>query len=482
MKQITQAGRNSAFETGMAFAPFAVRNPYTGEMIAEIQPTPETQLEAWLNRGHRATLPEDALARVFQNAITTIDRERQDLAALISLESGLCLKDTLREIGRVIETLHAGITLLHTPRPTTFQHFPGGRLSIITEPCPLALAITPFNHPVGQVAHKLVPALAAGSRVLLKPCERTPLSARRFVEILFDAGLPRDRVMLLLTAAADQCIQRILTRFDIDVLSFTGGYEAGARIARNVAALRPMVRQVYELGGSSPLVIADDADLGLAVDVALEIFRNSGQRCTTARKVLLFPRIAPAFTEAFVEATRRLRTGAPLDRQTDVGTLITEHAAQRVHDRVEAALAMGARLLHGHVRERAQYVPTIVDHVPRDAALVRLETFGPVAPLMTINSLDEACDIVRDNGYRLAAAIVTRDEALANAFADRAGVGQFNMNAAPGFRLESAPFGGFGWSGNGVKEGVCMAVEAYRRTRTFYLHDASARRAPDATD
>lgn len=452
---------------------FNVLNPYTRDIVEEVNETDLSNIDHWMELSGNSykLLEKSELNSVFQKAIKSIQRNFKSIAYLISSESGLCLKDSERELSRVLATLDAGIQALAKFKRESYSEFPGGKLNIIKEPYSFALSITPFNHPIGQVAHKVIPALIAGVQIIVKPCDKTPLSAIRFIQLLFESGLPSDHILIILTQFPEPIVRHILSKDVVKVLSFTGGYETGVKLARIVAEHNPLIRQIYELGGSSALVIADDANVRKAVDIALEIFKNSGQRCTTARKVLLFPTIASEFIEAFVEATRKLIVGDPLDPESDIGTLIDEDAARKVELRVDESLEKGARLLLGHRRNGAQYDPTILIDVPREATLIKEETFGPVAALLTVDGIEEACEVVSDNGYRLAGSIVTKNFAMAKKFADSIRVGQFNFNGAPGFRLESAPFGGFGWSGNGVKEGVDMAVDAYTMVRTFYCHD-----------
>jgi len=224
--------------------------------------------------------------------------------------------------------------------------------------------------------------------------------------------------------------------------------------------------------------VMEDADLSSAARLALAAFDNAGQRCTAVRRILVHDAVADEFVERFVAAARALRCGDPWDPDTDLGPLIDEPAAAAVEQRVAAALAAGARLLLGHRRRGALYTPTVLDRVTPAMELVEQETFGPVAPILRIRSLAEAIAVTRASRRRLAGAIVTACEETARRFAAAIRVGQLSWNGPPGYRTESAPFGGFGDSGNGEKEGIVHATRAMLNLRTFWVHPQNGAPVP----
>lgn len=458
---------------------FAVLSPWDGREAGRAAMTTPEQARAVLSETLRAeTLPPLARAAVLDRAAARYEAEAADAAALITAESGICLRQARYEVGRAVRALRAAA---HQARELTTEdraaryRVPGesasARLEVVADPVALAVGITPFNHPLNQVVHKVAPAVAAGAPMVLKPSEKTPLSAFRLAGVLSDCGLPRQALSVVAGRPAAPLVEALVTHPDVELVSFTGSVEVGRRIARTMAAAgNELVRYVPELGGSSALVVMDDADLETAARLALGAFDNAGQRCTAVRRILVHEAVADELTERFLAAARALRCGDPWDPETDLGPLIDEPAAVAVEQRVDAALARGARLLLGHRRRGALYPPTVLDRVSPEMDLVVRETFGPVAPILRIRSLDEAVAVTRASRRRLAGAIATASEETARRFAAAVRVGQLSWNGPPGYRTESAPFGGFGDSGNGEKEGIVHATRSMLNLRTFWAH------------
>ena len=329
----------------------------------------------------------------------------------------------------------------------------------------LIAAITPFNHPLNQVAHKLAPAIAVGAPVILKPAVTTPLTAIRFVELLYEAGLPPQMLSVLLGPTED--VAEVLVRDPrTELVTFTGGETVGKRIAQ-IAGYK---RLVLELGGNDPLIILDDADLELAVTLAAEgAFRNSGQRCTAVKRILVEQGILEKFTERFVEKAREYKCGDPADPETRVGTVISEASAIHLEDVVKKAVAAGAKVLLGGERRGALLEPTVVASVPLDAEMVVRESFGPLAPIMAVRDLEDAVQLANSTAYGLSSGVVTTDLNRAIELVKRLKTGTVNINEVPGYRIESSPFGGIKDSGLGIKEGVIEAMKCMTTVKTFSL-------------
>jgi acyl-CoA reductase-like NAD-dependent aldehyde dehydrogenase len=339
------------------------------------------------------------------------------------------------------------------------------RVAVTTrEPAGLVYAITPFNRPLNQVANKLGPALAAGNRVLLKPSERTPLTAVRFVHTLLAAGLPADRLALV-TGDPAEVGGAIVDSGLADVITFTGSSAVGRRVARAAG----MCRVLMELGDSGALIVMDDADLEQAAAAAASgAFATSGQSCRGVKRILVHERVAEELVARLVRHAEQLRVGDPADPNTDIGTLIDEPAAVEVERRVVEAVSGGARVVSGGQRRGAQFAPTVLDRVSRGALLVREETFGPVAPVIRVTSLDDAIQCVNEVRYGLQAGIFTQrlDDVL------RAGrelaVGTVIANGGPQFEAPNIPFGGVKDSGLG-REGVRYAMQEMSTVKTLVL-------------
>jgi putative phosphonoacetaldehyde dehydrogenase len=324
-------------------------------------------------------------------------------------------------------------------------------------------AITPFNHPMNQVAHKVAPSIATNNRMVLKPSEKVPLSAIYFADLLYEAGLPPEMLQVV-TGDPAEIADELLTNAAIDLVTFTGGVPIGKYIART-AGYR---RIVLELGGNDPLIVMEDADLDRASDLAVAgSYKNSGQRCTAVKRMLVQASVAARFTELVVEKTRAWRYGNPFDETVDMGTVIDEAAARLFESRVNEAMAQGARLLTGNQREGALYSPTVLDNVRPEMTLVREETFGPVSPIITFKDIDEAIAISNGTAYGLSSGICTDRMDYATRFARELNVGTVNLWEVPGYRIELSPFGGIKDSGLGYKEGVQEAVKSFTNVKTF---------------
>ncbi len=259
-------------------------------------------------------------------------------------------------------------------------------------------AITPFNHPLNMVSHKLAPAIATNNRLVLKPTELTPLTALALADVLYEAGLPPE-MLSVVTGNPSTMGDAMITDPDADLITFTGSVRVGKYIAEK-AGYR---RIVLELGGNDPLIVMEDADLDKAADLAVQgATKNSGQRCTAVKRILVVESVADAFMERVLPRARALKAGDPMDPATDVGTVINERSAQLFESRVNDAVAKGAKLLHGNDRQGALYPPTVVDHVPYDCELVHEETFGPVIPVVRCpNDIDERHQDFEFDGLRL---------------------------------------------------------------------------------
>jgi phosphonoacetaldehyde dehydrogenase len=410
-------------------------------------------------------------AAILNRAAVLVAQRKEDIARLITAEAGLCLKDSLYEAGRVADVLLFGANEVLKDDGQIFScdltHH-GKQRRVFTQRSPLLgviSAITPFNHPMNQVAHKVVPSVATNNRMVLKPSEKVPFSAILFADILYEAGLPPP-MLSVLTGDPREIADELLTNDLIDLVTFTGGVSIGKHIARTAG----YKRLVLELGGNDPIIVMDDADIDEASTLAVQgSYKNSGQRCTAVKRMLVHEAVAERFTEAVVAKTRAWRFGDPTDATNDMGTVIDEAAAKLFQARVDEAVAQGARLLAGHTREGALYAPTVVDRVDPAMAVVREETFGPVSPIIRFKTLDEAIAICNGTAYGLSSAVCTNRMDVITRLVNELHVGTVNVREVPGYRLELTPFGGIKDSGLGYKEGVQEAMKCFTNLKTFSL-------------
>lgn len=416
-----------------------------------------------LNRYQRSEILGQAAAEV-------VARTRE-IAELITLESGLSLQDSLYEAGRVRDVLLFGsrAALVDDGEIFSCDITPHGReRRVYTQRSPLLgviTAITPFNHPMNQVAHKVVPSIATNNRLVLKPSEKVPLSALLFADILYEAGLPPPMFQVVTGEPAEIALE-LLTHPSVELITFTGGASIGKQIAQ-VAGYR---RMVLELGGNDPLIVMDDADLEEAATLAASgSYKNSGQRCTAVKRILAHESIADDFVDRLVAKTRAWSFGNPGDPSIEMGTVISERAAMLFESRVNTAMRQGAKLLVGNDRDGALYSPTVLDHVRPEMELVREETFGPVSPVIRFSDLDEAIRIANGTAFGLSSSVCTNRLDVVTKLVNELHVGTINVREVPGFRLELTPFGGIKDSGLGYKEGVVEAMKSFTTIKTYSL-------------
>jgi putative phosphonoacetaldehyde dehydrogenase len=259
----------------------------------------------------------------------------------------------------------------------------------------------------------------------------------------------------------------MITDPDADLITFTGSVRVGKYIAEK-AGYR---RIVLELGGNDPLIVMEDADLDKAAELAVQgATKNSGQRCTAIKRILVVEAVADAFSKLVVEKAKKLKCGNPADPTVDVGCVIHERAAKLFEARVNDAVTQGARVLHGAKREGALFPPTVVDHIPYTAELVHEETFGPVIPIVRVpNDIGEVIRISNSTAYGLSSGVCTNRLDYITRFIAELDVGTVNVWEVPGYRIEMSPFGGIKDSGLGYKEGVWEAMKSFTNVRTYSM-------------
>jgi putative phosphonoacetaldehyde dehydrogenase len=449
-----------------------VRSPYSGEIVGTVGTAAPADTEAAIAAavGFKDTPSRYQRSEILGRTLAALESRREEFARTISSEAGLALREGRYEVGRTIDVLRfASIESLRDDGQIFSCDISaqGKSRKIFTtrEPLRCAVAITPFNHPLNQVAHKLGPAIAAGTPIVLKPSEKTPLTALKFAQLLFDAGLPGPMLSVLLGPTEDVA-GRLVKHPDVEVVAFTGSVAVGKRIA----ATAGYKKLVLELGGNDPLIVLDDADLDLAVTLAAEgSYRNSGQRCTAVKRILVEQGIAPEFTRRLAAKTAEYTCGDPLDEATRVGTVIDEASAIHLETVMKEAVAAGAKILIGGQRRGALLEPTVLSDVPRDCRMIVHESFGPLAPIVTVRDLDDAIALANSTAYGLSSGIVTTSLPSALKTIRSLRCGTVNVNEVPGFRIESSPFGGIKDSGLGIKEGVIEAIKGYSYVKTFSL-------------
>jgi acyl-CoA reductase-like NAD-dependent aldehyde dehydrogenase len=415
-------------------------------------------------------------AHVRAAALDTVSRgladRAEEVAALITAESGKPLRWARAEVARAVSTFRWGAEearrwsgdLQRLDTDPAAQ----GRLALVRRvPRGPVLGIAPFNFPLNLVAHKVAPAIAVGAPIVLKPAPATPLTALLLGELLAATDLPPGAWSVL---PVPNDVAAALTRDPrLPVVSFTGSGPVGWAIRDAV----PRKHVTLELGGNAAVVVGPDQDdeaslARAAARIATFAMYQAGQSCISVQRVLVHRAVVARLTARLVEEVRALRTGDPADPATDVGPLVDEAAARRVEEWVAEAVAGGARLLTGGVRDGATYAPTVLTGVPAGARVRCEEVFGPVVVVDEVASLDEAFAAVNDSRYGLQAGVFTRDLQVAFRAARELEVGGVVIGDVPSFRADQMPYGGVKESGTG-REGVAAAMADLTEERVLVL-------------
>lgn len=428
-----------------------------------------------------------AIAAAYQPKLTRYERQKillataealaarkEEISDVITLELGISKADSLYEVGRAFDvfTLAGQMCIRDDGEIFSCDLTPHGKarkIFTMREPLTAISAITPFNHPLNMVAHKVAPAIATNNCVVVKPTELTPMTALLLADILYEAGLPPEMLSVVTGWPADIGMEMI-TNPHVDLVTFTGSVPVGKLIAANAH----YKRQVLELGGNDPLIILNDLsddDLARAAELAVAgATKNSGQRCTAVKRILCQESVADRFVPMVLERAKRLRFGDPMDRSTDLGTVIHEKAAALFEERVMRAAEGGADILYHPGRSGALLPPIVVDRVPHQSDLVLEETFGPIIPIVRVPDDDEATIALSNStAFGLSSGVCTNDYRRMQKYIAGLKVGTVNIWEVPGYRIEMSPFGGIKDSGNGYKEGVIEAMKSFTNVKTFSL-------------
>jgi putative phosphonoacetaldehyde dehydrogenase len=472
IKEAMRIGGKKVFADGDV----PVHYPYTNEVIGTV---PAGRAEHAAQAFAIAAAYKPKLSRYERQQIlfrtAELIRARKDkLAELITLELGLSLKDSQYECGRAYDvySLAGQLAILDDGQIFSCDLTPQGKpRKIFTkrEPVGVISAITPFNHPLNMVSHKIAPAIASNNCVVCKPTELTPLTAIALADILYEAGLPPEMFQVV-TGWPDDIGDEMVTNKDISVITFTGG----VRVGKIIAAKAGYKRAALELGGNDPLIVLDDlsgSDLDKAAELAVAgATRNSGQRCTAVKRILVQERVADKFVELALAKARKIKFGDPMNPDTDLGTVVHEQAAKTFEARVYKAAEQGARVLYDPGRQGAVLPPITVDFVPHGSELVFEETFGPVVPIVRVPNDDaEVMRISNATPFGLSSGVCTNNLSRITRFIEGLNVGTVNIWEVPGYRIEMSPFGGIKDSGNGIKEGVMEAMKFFTNVKTWSL-------------
>ncbi|MER3601677.1 MAG: aldehyde dehydrogenase [Nitrososphaerota archaeon] len=468
MRALLLAGERRTGERSLT-----VINPSTGEELERVAAAGREEVREAAEAARRAqvtwaALPLRERAKVLVRTAALVEARAEELARLLALEAGKPIRDARVEVLRAVSVFRLSAEEARfvlegkVHRVDAYEYPPGNEQRFVMElrePLGVVAAILPFNFPANSFAHKVAPTLAAGNAVLVKPASATPLTALELGALLYEAGLPRG-VLSVLPGRGGEVGEELLASDAVDAITFTGSTAVGLQLASR-AALRGK-RLLMELGGSDPIIILPDADLEKAVSTAVRArFEYAGQNCNAGKRILVHEALYARFSSAYAERARALRVGDPLDEMSEVGPLISREALASLEDYLSDALAKGARLAAGGGRLEGRgfyFAPTVLTDVPGEARAMKEEVFGPLAPLTSFSSEDEALALAGQSEYGLQAAIFTADIRKALRLAAALRVGAVMINDSTRLRWDALPFGGAKKSGLGGREGVRSTI------------------------
>ena len=444
-----------------------VTDKATGEVIAHVPALGAAETKQAIAAAHEAFKTWSKLlakerSQVLRRWYDLIIEHTDELALLLTTEQGKPLAEAKGEIlygASFVELFAEQAKRIYGE--TIPSHKPDARIVVMKQPVGVVAAITPWNFPSAMITRKVSPAIAAGCTVVLKPAEDTPLSALALAELGERAGIPKG-VLNIVTAEDPAPVGKEMTANPlVRMVTFTGSTEVGKLLMRDAAAT--VKRVSMELGGNAPFIVFDDADLDAAVAGAVASkFRNAGQTCVCANRILVQAGVYEAFAEKLTAAVKKLKVGLGTDKGVTVGPLINQQAIEKVEAHVAEAVDAGAKIVVGGKRNALGgtfYDPTILANVTPKMRVAHEETFGPVAPLIKFASEKEAVDIANDTPFGLAAYFFTRDFARSWRVSEALEYGIVGVNEGV-TSTEIAPFGGFKESGVG-REGSHHGIEEF---------------------
>jgi betaine-aldehyde dehydrogenase len=460
-----------------------VVNPSDGSLVTEVDVATDEQVQAAIAAARRAfdhtdwpVTPTVERAALLDRVATLLDRDQEQLAILETSNTGKAMRESRWDIADVARVFRyyadladkEGGRLVDTSSPTALSR-------VVYEPVGVCGLIGPWNYPLLQMSWKIAPALAAGNTAVLKPASVTPLTAIALVRLLEEAGTPPGVVNLIL-GPGERVGQALADSPDVDLISLTGGIEAGRALIHGAAV--NMKKIAMELGGKNPNIVFDDVDFDTAVDNALTAaFVHSGQVCSAGTRAIVQDTIYERFVDAIAARAEAIRLGPGSDEATEAGALISAAHREKVEGYVASGIAEGARLVAGgrrpdeaHLQAGFYYRPTVFADVHRDMRIVREEIFGPVLTVERFVTEDEAVAMANDTTYGLAGAVWTADASRAQRVAGRLRHGTVWINDYNTY-LPQAEWGGFKQSGIGRELGP-SGLDEYREAKHIWQNTA----------
>ncbi|NGQ97082.1 aldehyde dehydrogenase family protein [Brevibacillus sp. SYP-B805] len=444
---------------------FEVRNPFNGELVGMVDLATRNDVEEAIQAAHRVfvetmkQLPAHRRSAILRKAADLLEERSEEFAALLTQEAGKPIRDSRGEVARAVQVLRFASEQAKADDGELLKMDSaiGGenRFGLVKRfPVGVVAAITPFNFPLNLVLHKVAPALAVGCTVVLKPAEKTPLSAMKLARLLEEAGLCKGALNVVMGTGQDVG-EHLVTHPLVKMVTFTGSGAVGYKI-KEMAGNK---RVTLELGANSPNIVFADANLHAAVEGLVKgAFAFAGQTCISVQRIYVQREIYECFLEQFVTRVKALQVGDPSLETTDVGPMITEEAAIRAESWINEAVAQGAVVAAGGRREGTLLQPTVLTHTTPDMKVVCEEVFAPIVTIAPFDSEEEAVALANDSRYGLQAGVFTSDIHRAFRLYEQLEMGGVWINEVSTYRQDNYPYGGVKLSGVG-REGVKAAME-----------------------
>jgi aldehyde dehydrogenase (NAD+) len=455
---------------------FESRNPSTGEVIETFPRSTAADVDRAVAKAKAAwedwrLVPAPERGNILFRFAQELERAKPELSELMTREMGKVKAEAGGDVQEAIDMAYymggEGRRLFGQTTPSELRD---KFMMSVRMPVGVVGAITPWNFPIAIPAWKLCPALVCGNTVVLKPAEDTPLLAQRFVDLLYEAGLPED-VVQVVHGFGEEAGEALVRHPDVPIITFTGSRETGVAVTKAAADLLKHVH--LELGGKNAIIVMDDADLDLAVDgIVWSAFGTAGQRCTAASRVIVHRAVYAELQNKLVARAEGMKIGAPWEDDTDIGPVINETAVEKIHSYTGIGNDEGAKLLTGGERVEGHgfyYRPTVFADVEPGMRIAQEEIFGPTTALIPVDSFDDAVRAANSVKYGLSSSIFTRDVNKAFQAMRDLQTGITYINAGTTGAEVHLPFGGTKDTGNGHREAGQAALDVFTEWKSIYV-------------
>ena len=454
-----------------------VTNPYDGTLVGTVPDATKEDVDKAVDIAAAAQKEWKKVSvykrvELVKKFLQLVEQNREDLARTLSLESGKNITEVGMEMNNIFTAWNAfSEKIKHLygtviPNGLEFGH---DKNMVMTrrEPIGVVACIIPFNFPCNLFNQKVAPALLAGNAAIVKPASSNPLTVCKLVDLLHQAGFPKG-VVQVITGGGSTVGNYLCENEKINAISLTGSTQVGIDVAKTAAKTLKTV--ALELGGNDAFIVLEDADLELAVAEAVNArFFNAGQICCAPKRFLIHKSLYKPFIEMCVERISKFKYGNPLDKETKVGTVISEKAAKAVEAQISRTEEQGGEVVLGGKRTGAFVEPTVIINVPFEADIMHdMEVFGPVMPITSFDTDEEALQLANDSMYGLGASVFTKDMKKAMYFTNEFEAGSVVINGSSYFRSFEMPFGGYKYSGVGT-EGVFSTFDELTTTKCIVL-------------